>query len=135
MADSAISKKTILVVDDSQENLIIMKDILYPEFVVKATTDGKSALQIAALHPPDMFLLDVVMPSMSGYDLCQRIKNDMKTSHIPVLFITTLSDRDNVEFGLAVGAVDYIIKPFDPGHVRELVRKYLTVSAALDPVV
>lgn len=118
-------KKTILVVDDAPENTKIVKAILVPDYTVKIAADGMIALRIAETLVPDLILLDVVMPNISGYEVCKRLKANPATAGIPVLFLTTLTDRDNENLGMSLGAAGYIISPFQPEHLREQVRSHL----------
>jgi putative two-component system response regulator len=129
MNEDQKQKKTILVVDDVQDNLVFIKKILVPEFTVKTFTDGALALAHASAQPPDLIILDIVMPTMSGYEICKQLKMNKSTRAIPVLFLTSLDDRDNEELGLTLGAVDYILKPFRVDYVLQTVRKYLECKA------
>ncbi len=131
---TAAQKKefTILLIDDSWENLRCLKMILSSEFNVKAATNGSIALTIAKSTPPDLILLDVVMPEMDGYEVCLRLKADPITWFIPVLFVTSLSDSEDEQRGFAVGAADYINKPFRPEIVKARVRSHLEVKMYRD---
>lgn len=108
-------KRTVLVVDDTPDNLFLMKSLLQNIYKVKVASSGEQALHIAASDtPPDLILLDVMMPEMDGYEVCRRLKNDRLTLHIPVIFLTAKSAVEDEEQGLELGAVDYITKPISP---------------------
>ncbi len=113
--------KRILVVDDNPENIELVKDVLdmagHQTYEAK---NGQIALAIAQSEQPDLILLDVSMPGMSGFDVCERLKADDRTAHIPVIMLTALSDVDSRVHGLAAGAEDYLTKPFSP---RELIAR------------
>ncbi len=132
MADADTHHKpTILVVDDAPENIDVLRAILTPEYVVKAATSGETALGAARRSPsPDLILLDVVMPGMSGFQVCESLKNDPSTKGIPVVFVTSRNDPSDESEGFSVGAVDYIHKPVNPHVVRARVRTHLDLTAA-----
>ena len=118
----------ILVVDDTPENIDLLRGMLSPEYKVKAATNGKKALQIAANEPqPDLILLDIMMPEMDGYEVCRQLKQDAHTAHIPVIFITAKTATEDEQYGLELGAVDYITKPFNPVIVETRVRTQLAL--------
>jgi putative two-component system response regulator len=119
---------TILVVDDLAENLMILDGILRPEYRVQAARDGPKALVLALGHdPPDLILLDVMMPEMDGFEVCRRLKADPRTRRIPVIFVTALGEVEDEARGFEVGGVDYIAKPVSPPIVRARVRTHLTL--------
>ncbi|MEY4753730.1 MAG: hypothetical protein RJA44_1405 [Pseudomonadota bacterium] len=118
-------KPTILAVDDTHTNLALLSEILKADYRLKVATSGERALALVAADPPDLILLDVVMPGLSGHEVCQRLKADPLTRHIPVIFVTAMSDVQDEEQGLALGAVDYITKPVSPPVVRARVRTHL----------
>ncbi|MEZ6854456.1 response regulator [Halodesulfovibrio aestuarii] len=121
-------KLTVLVVDDAPENIEILRTILQPQYKVKAARTGEKALQIARNNPsPDMILLDVVMPSMDGYEVCRRLKEDPATAEIPIIFITAKNSADNETQGFELGAVDYISKPVLPAIVKARVGTQLAL--------
>jgi putative two-component system response regulator len=121
------NKPVVLVVDDAAESIDVARGALGSEFHVKAAINGAKALELATLHKPDLILLDVMMPDMSGYDVCLRLKADYTTSDIPVIFVTTLSDSDNEGTGLELGAVDYVTKPYIPSLLRTRVRTHVSL--------
>ena len=121
---------TILVVDDTPANIDLLSAILRESYKVKAATNGPRALKLALSDlPPDLILLDVMMPEMSGYEVCQRLKADPASAHIPVIFVTAKSEAEDELRGLALGAVDYITKPFNPVVVKARVATHLALEA------
>ena len=130
MADKK-AKSIILVVDDTFDNIDLLSNILNPHFKVKAATNGEKALKIALTEPqPDIILLDIMMPDMSGYEVCEILKQDPATQAIPVIFITAKTAAEDEQRGFELGAVDYITKPFNPVIVEARVRSQLSVYAA-----
>jgi len=105
-------KKSILIVDDEIANIISLTDILEPEFDVRAVRDSLETVEIAEVDKPAVILLDIIMPVMSGYDVISALKSSEKTRDIPVIFITGLDDITVEAKVLALGAADYIAKPF-----------------------
>ena len=120
----------VLVVDDDPANIMILSQTLRPEHDVLFATDALKALEIAFHRLPHLILLDVMMPGMDGYELCRRLKADAATAEIPVIFITSLEDKDSEIKGLQCGAVDYIPKPFNPPVVRARVHNHLEMVRA-----
>jgi putative two-component system response regulator len=119
-------RETILVVDDVPENIGILADILGTDYRVTFATKGPEALSMAQLQPPpSLILLDVMMPGMDGYEVCRRLKADLRTRAIPVIFLSAQDDASNEEIGLELGAVDYLHKPCRPAIVRQRVRIHL----------
>lgn len=108
-------RPVILAVDDTPENLDVLTGLLQPAYRVRAAVNGERALRIAASeNPPDLVLLDVMMPEMDGFEVCRRLKADPKTKDIPVIFLTAMTEKENTVRGLELGAVDYVTKPFNP---------------------
>lgn len=119
-------RATVLVVDDTPENIQILRELLRADYKVKAATDGDKALGIARREPhPNIILLDVMMPGLSGYEVCRQLKADPLTAEIPVVFITGKTDAEDEQRGLELGAVDYVTKPFNPTVVQARVRTHL----------
>lgn len=119
-------QQTVLVVDDTPENITLMTEILGDFYRVKVALNGKKALSIAQSdNPPDIILLDIMMPEMDGYEVCQRLKESESTQAIPVIFVTAMTDKSNEEQGLSLGAVDYITKPVSPPLVLARVKTQL----------
>lgn len=129
-------KETVLVVDDTPENLGALGEILRPYYHVRLANTGQRALEICAAEPrPDLVLLDVAMPVMDGYEVLSRLHADPDTQGIPVIFVTGLNSVDDEERGLEMGAVDYITKPVRPRIVLARVRTHLDLKRANDRLV
>jgi putative two-component system response regulator len=121
-------KSTVLVVDDTPENLDVLKGILSPDYQVKAAINGQLALKIAAKTPqPDLILLDIMMPEMDGYEVCHQLKSDPLTMKIPVIFVTAKTEVADEQKGFDLGAVDYITKPVSPPLVLARARAQLAL--------
>src|SRR3954454_878575 len=119
---------TILVVDDTPTNISVLMDILRGGYRVLAAINGEQALKIAHAEPaPDLILLDVMMPGMSGHEVCQRLKADSSTRKIPVIFVTAMNQVEDEAKGFALGAVDYITKPVSPPIVKARVKTQLAL--------
>ena len=118
--------KAVLVVDDTPANIHVIKGILQGDYKIKAATSGEKALQIAAKSPPpDLILLDVMMPGMDGYEVCQRLKAEPATANIPVVFVTGHADDEERAKGLALGAAAYVTKPVEPEELLANVARCL----------
>lgn len=120
-------RQTLLVVDDEITNLQVLRHTLQDHYRLIFARDGQQALDLVRADPPDLILLDIMMPGLSGYDVCQRLKQDTSSAAIPVIFVTALSEDANERQGLELGAVDYIGKPFNPDIVRARVRTHLSL--------
>jgi putative two-component system response regulator len=122
------AKQTILVVDDTPENIDILSGVLRKEYKIKAALDGQKALNIAQSSPhPSMILLDIMMPGIDGYEVCRQLKSNPLTRAIPVIFITAKNQDEDERIGLELGAVDYITKPFSPSIVEARVHTHLAL--------
>jgi putative two-component system response regulator len=116
-------KPTILVVDDTPDNLALMRELLKDDYQVKLANGGERALALAAQTPhPDLILLDIMMPGMDGYEVCQQLKSRASTQNIPVVFLTAKTAVEDERKGLEMGAVDYITKPISPPIVLARVK-------------
>lgn len=116
----------ILIVDDNPTNLSVLSHTLKNAgFKVRVAVDGESAIEQVEYDPPDLILLDVLMPGLDGFETCIRLRSNSITQDIPIVFITALSDRENKLKGLTIGAVDYITKPFQEEEVLARVRIHL----------
>jgi putative two-component system response regulator len=123
-------KATILVVDDTPGILSLMNSLLEGDYKVKIANGGEKALKIAASDPPpDLILLDIMMPGMDGYEVCRRLKRDPKTMNIPVIFFSGMSGAEDEQKGLELGAVDYVPKPISVPIVLARVKNHLALSA------
>jgi len=125
-------KATLLVVDDVPENLLLMSELLRPHYHLRVASGGEKALQIARRSPPDLVLLDVMMPDMDGYEVCRRLKEDPRTVDTPILFLTAKDQAEDESHGLELGATDYLGKPFEPTVLLARVRSQLRLKAAAD---
>ncbi|MEE1950243.1 two-component system response regulator [Pseudomonas alcaligenes] len=117
----------LLVVDDEPANLQVLRHILQEDYRLLFAKDGAKALELAAREKPELILLDVMMPGMTGYQVCAQLKATPATSAIPVIFVTALADVEDEAQGFAVGAVDYITKPVSPAIVKARVRTHLSL--------
>lgn len=127
------AKNRVLIVDDAPENIWILVEALKDEYTLMVAKDGLSCLRLAhGPNPPDTILLDVVMPGMDGYEVCRQLKEDPATSGIPVLFVTSQNDSGNEAHGLDLGAMDYIVKPFQPALVKTRVRNQIELKKHRD---
>lgn len=127
------AQPNILIVDDVPENLSVLGELLQPTYRVRAANSGARALQIAnSPPPPDLILLDVMMPGMDGYQVLRELRNNATTRDIPVIFVTAMDGTDDEEKGLDLGAVDYITKPIRPAIVLARVRAQLELKRARD---
>jgi diguanylate cyclase (GGDEF)-like protein len=126
-------KPTLLIVDDMAINIQMLSDLLKEDYNIKVAKSGAKALEILRESDGiDLILLDVVMPEMDGYEVCKILKNDPATQNIPVIFVTSNDTLENEEYGLNLGAVDYIKKPFHPMIVKIRVRNHINLKLKSD---
>jgi diguanylate cyclase (GGDEF)-like protein len=126
-------KQTILIVDDQPTNIQILAEALQPSYEIMAAISGSDALEVLlGSDKPDLVLLDVMMPGIDGYEVCRRIKKSEKTKSIPIIFVTAQSGAQEEEFGLNLGAVDYISKPYSLPIVLARVRNHLRMKRKTD---
>jgi len=126
-------KATLLVVDDTPDNLTLMAGLLKHLYKVKVANSGEKALDYMEMHDiPDLILLDIMMPGLSGYEVLTRLKSNEKTCDIPVIFLTAMSAMEDEKKGLELGAVDYITKPVSPPIVLARIKTHLQNKAAAD---
>ncbi len=131
MITSPSSRPLLLITDDEPVNLKVLVEGLRDDFRIRIATDGESALAIASdEEPPDLILLDVVMPRMNGYEVCRQLKQQETTRDIPVIFVTGVTDEEGETHGLEVGAVDYITKPVNLRITRARVLTHLKLKQA-----
>jgi putative two-component system response regulator len=129
----ALNRPTVLVVDDTPENLLLMQSLLRDAYKVTGANNGERALKIVMGEaPPDLILLDIMMPGMDGYEVCRRIKAHPQVRHIPIIFLTAKAQVEDEAFGLSLGAADYITKPISPPIVLARVRNQLATKASAD---
>lgn len=127
-----LSGLTVMVVDDTASNIDILVDVLGDDYDIHVATDGESALRHIETYPPQLILLDIIMPGIDGYEVCRRLKANGATRYIPVIFLTALDDEQDEAKGLALGAVDYITKPFSPQLVKARVHNHLLLKRHQD---
>ena len=118
-------KPTILIVDDSPENLTLIAGLLQHLYTVKAVNNGRQALRVVQNEAPDMILLDIMMPDVDGYEVCRRLKADPNTRQIPIIFLTSKTDYESERLGMELGAVDYIARPINPPILLSRVKAHL----------
>lgn len=120
---------TILVVDDTPANLSLMVEILKPDYRTRIAINGEKALELVfGGDPPDLILLDIMMPGLNGYDVCRRIKERPQTQDIPIIFVSAMGEVEDETRGLDLGGVDYVTKPISPAIVKARIRTHLAVS-------
>jgi len=126
-------QRTILIVDDSPENLAVLGDLLHAHYRVRAATSGARALQLVLQAPlPDLVLLDIMMPEMNGYQVLERLRAEPQTHDIPVIFVTAMNADEDEERGHLLGAVDYITKPLRPGILLARINTQVELKDARD---
>ncbi|MBF0337506.1 MAG: response regulator [Nitrospirae bacterium] len=121
-------KEKILIVDDAPSNIEITNDALQDVYTTYFATNARDAFEIALSVKPDLILLDIIMPEVSGYELCRRLKGEPSLVDVPIIFLTSMDQRDDEAIGLKLGAVDYISKPVNPDVVRLRVKNHLTLK-------
>ncbi|MCY7307752.1 MAG: diguanylate cyclase, partial [Rhodoferax sp.] len=126
------ARPCLLLVDDQPINNQLLDRIFSPDYRVLMVTSGAKALELCRDDPPDLVLLDVVMPEMDGYEVCRHLKSDEATRNIPVIFVTAHNDATQETHGFEVGAVDFIAKPFNPATVRARVKTHITLKQQTD---
>lgn len=132
---TAERKSRVLIVDDTPVNLASLGRVLTEDYEVSVATGGEQALRIAKSEsPPDIILLDILMPEMNGYEVCRRLKEDEGTRQIPIIFVTSKSEEEDETIGLELGAVDYVTKPFSVPIVKARVKNHLELKRHQDRV-
>lgn len=125
--------QTILVVDDQEVNIMLVEAILAPQgYTIIAASNGEQALDLVAAQPPDLILLDIMMPGMNGFDVCARLKKDERTRLIPIVLVTSLNDSRDRICGIEVGADDFLSRPFHPAELSARVRSLLKLKQFTD---
>jgi len=122
-------KCTILIVDDEKADLVVLNKILHTEYSILTAKYGEIAIKLAADEHPDLILLDILLPDMSGYDVLLKLKGNAETGNIPIIFITGLDSEEDEEKGFFLGAADYIKKPFKDSLVKARVRSHMEILA------
>ncbi len=120
-----LSECTILIVDDTETNIDILVNTLSRDYDIAVAMDGESALEAVEEEPPDLILLDIMMPDMDGYEVCKRLKDNPETADIPVIFLSALTGADEKQKGLKLGAADFLTKPFNPSVIQDKVKQHL----------
>lgn len=124
---------SVLLVDDSPVNLKILGEALKSRYKIRLATNGRKALEIVnSLSPPDLILLDIIMPDMDGYEVCRQLKSKITSRNIPIIFITSLSDEEDETKGLEIGAVDYVTKPFSLPILKARIKTHLELKRHRD---
>ena len=127
------TRATLLIVDDQPANIKVLANLLKADYTIQVASTGAKALEIASgKQPPDLILLDILMPEMDGYAVCKALKSHTATSHIPVIFITALDEASDETKGFDLGAADYISKPFHPEIVQARIRNHLNLKRQAD---
>jgi putative two-component system response regulator len=128
-----LNRATILIVDDTPENLSLMSELLRNDYKLKIANSGARALKLAGSGDvPDLILLDIMMPEMDGYEVCRILKEQPATREIPVIFLTAKADIEAEERGLQLGAVDYLTKPVSPPILMARLKTHLALKAHAD---
>ncbi len=122
----------ILIVDDERSNIKILSEILHDDYKIMAAKSGDQALKaVNGPNPPDLILMDIIMPDMDGYEICQEIKADEKNRDIPIIFVTAVSEAMDAARAFELGAVDYVAKPFNPITVKARVQTHIKLSRTM----
>lgn len=128
-------KENLLLVEENNDMLESLRDNLSVHYAVSCVTNGKKALEVAKEINPDIIIADALMPGLSGYELCRILKSAIETSHIPIILLSALNEKENIIFGLEAGANDYILKPFDFDILKARIRNILQSREQLRNIV
>ncbi|MEA2027577.1 MAG: response regulator [Campylobacterota bacterium] len=124
-----MDRAKILVVDDVAENIHTLKNLLKDDYTIIAATNGQKAIDIAQKDPkPDLIILDILMPQMDGFEVCRVLQDSLETKDIPIIFVTSLSDVEEQDRGVELGAVDYIHKPISPKLTKQRIATHLKLK-------
>ena len=134
MTDPVLTGQTILAVDDTPANLSLLTELLYGSYRVKVATNGAKALELATSNPPDLILLDVMMPGLNGYEVLERLRADPRLRDIPVIIISAVDQIESAIRCIKLGAEDYLQKPFNPTLLHARVSASLEKKALRDEV-
>ncbi len=122
-------KKLLLIVDDNPENRKVLGNLLIQSgYEVGAAPDGRTALDFIKNEPPDLILLDIMMPGMDGFEVCEKLKSDVETKHIPVIFLTAKTNTEDIVRGFQVGGVDYVSKPFNGEELLARIQTHIEIK-------
>ncbi|OFY93154.1 MAG: hypothetical protein A2309_11085, partial [Bacteroidetes bacterium RIFOXYB2_FULL_35_7] len=131
-----LKKPLILIVDDTPQNIQVLGNILYEKgYNISISSSGVHALQSINKQAPDLILLDIQMPEMDGYEVCKTLKSNYKTKDIPIIFLTSVTDSENILLGFELGAVDYITKPFNIAELTARVATHIELKISKDKLV
>jgi PleD family two-component response regulator len=134
MTTTDLSESRILIVDDVAANIHILVEALKDEYKLAVARDGESALRAVAKSPPDLLLLDIMMPGIDGYEVCRRLRADEATRELPIMFLSSLEEVADKARGFELGANDYLTKPFEILEVKARVRSLVKAKAFADAV-
>lgn len=123
-----MTRAKVLIVDDAEENIDILVNTLEDTYDLRVATNGERAVEVAGREMPDLILMDVMMPQVDGYEACERLKADPETSGIPLIFLTALSRHEEEARGLSLGAIDFIVKPFNPELIKVRVQNHIALK-------
>ncbi len=127
-----MDKQIILVVEDSPTNIqVIGKSLKNENYDIAIATNGREGLDMAKTVKPDLILLDIMMPVLDGFETCQELKKDETTKHIPIIFLTARGNTEDIIKGFELGAVDYILKPFNSYELFARVKTHLTLQQTI----
>ena len=129
---TVLVRPKVMIVDDADEILMIMESILAKEYSLKLFGQAKEALDYAFANPPDLILLDIMMPDIDGFETCRRLKANPKLRDIPVIFLTAKDEDEYEEMGFSVGASDFIHKPINAPIVHARVKTHLKIKFVMD---
>ncbi len=127
-----LSDFIVMVVDDTETNIDVLVDTLGDQYDIRVAMDGKAALEDIEDEKPDLILLDIMMPGMDGYQVCEALKSNPETRGIPVIFLTAMNEEQDEARGLELGAVDYVTKPFSPDLVKARVKNQIELKRYRD---
>jgi sigma-B regulation protein RsbU (phosphoserine phosphatase) len=130
--DNKDQRPVVLAVDDTPQNLDVVKGILTPEYRIKVATNGPAALRIVEKQLPDIILLDIMMPGMSGLEVCRELKANPRSADVPVIFLTAKDQTEDETEGFELGAADYILKPVNPPILQARVKTHLALKQSMD---
>lgn len=130
---TSLDKRKILIVDDIAANIKVLANLLSDDYTIQIANSGIKGLQVArSKNPPDLILLDIMMPDLDGYEVCRQLKNDKLTRRIPIIFISSLDEVKDEMRALDLGAVDFITKPFNPDVMKARIRNQMTLKVNTD---
>lgn len=125
-----IENGKILCIDDNDRNLRILRELLEPDYALSCACSGEDGLESLESVLPGLILLDVMMPGIDGYEVCRRVKGNAATADIPIVLLTAKAQDDEKEQGFKAGADGYLMKPFDPDSLLDIVENYMPIAHA-----